>query len=165
MIQRVFFTKYGNIVLYNSFWKFPIYIKCFFEQIWIFSKFPPWRQQIQYFSSLSIIEVVLMSIIEVGVGVREAISLFLSRKEITQISCTFIKILICKINKIDKTTITWSWLLSTLIPSSTANVLPSLWRRSSAKYWLGHRILDPRTKNCQHPNRPTENIKLHIKEL
>ena len=24
-IQRVFFTKYGNIVLYISFWKFPIY--------------------------------------------------------------------------------------------------------------------------------------------
>ena len=60
----------------------------------------------KYFSILSIIEVVLMSIIEVGVGVREAISLFLSRKEITQISCTFIKILICKINKIDNTTIT-----------------------------------------------------------
>ena len=31
----------------------------------------------KYFSILSIIEVVLMSIIEVGVGVREAISLFL----------------------------------------------------------------------------------------
>ena len=60
----------------------------------------------KYFSIPYIIEVVLMSIIEVGVGVREAISLFLSRKEITQISCTFIKILICKINKIDKTTIT-----------------------------------------------------------
>ena len=56
----------------------------------------------KYFSILSIIEVVLMSIIEVGVGVREAISLFLSRKEITQISFTFIKIFICKSTRLTR---------------------------------------------------------------